>query len=553
MEPNRWFVLSLLSISLVFVIIQLWLLGKRISRLKSIINRAPREEGLSLIGAAKTVAPPPTAKVEGVPVGSLFGEDANWVDEKGIDPQRTAAPQAPHVSVDAGKSMLDRFGAPAAAAASAPALPRTPPPPPPAGEGDLLKKLLNFDAPKGPQAEASPTHPEPPPPPGLPGLAIGGGRLAGAPPVPPRPGEAFKPGSLLATLGAAKPQAPTAPASASAEPTAQAAPDSGMLGRLGAFSTGDVGAPESAKPKPPPLVKAPSFSLSAPPSPAVAAPAAAGESPSPLKSLLAFGTPQDTGDAGSSLLARRPAAAEEAGEAAPKPAGSIMGRLGASEPPKAPAGSPLGSLMSRLGDQGVADKAPVVHGVPPPADVLSAGPSALLARFGKGPAAMPPPESPPPVAEAAEPAPAAAQTNPLQALARLARKPVETESARVAPALRLSLGKPAPKPEAPAVDVEALEAAFLEDQGNTALKRQLAEAYLSAGRFEFAAEAFSELADGPDRQDSDLFNLGLAQAREGNRDAAIRTFTAVSEQRKGTPWAGKAIAQLLKLKLAKPA
>lgn len=553
MEPNRWFVLSLLSISLVFVIIQLWLLGKRISRLKAIINRAPREEGISLIGVAKTVAPPPTAKVEGVPVGSLFGDDANWVDEKGIDPQRTAAPQAPPVSVDPGKSMLDRFGASPVASAGTAALPRTPPPPPPAGEGDLLKKLLNFDAPKGAQAAAGPAPAEPPPPPGLPGLAIGTGRLAGAPPAPPRPGEAFKPGSLLATLGAAKPQEPVAPAAAPAESTAQASPEPGMLGRLGAFSAGDVGAPESAKPKPPPVLKAPSFSLSAPPSPAVVAPEAAGESSSPLKSLLAFGAPKDAGDAGSSLLARRPAAAEDAGEAASKPAGSILGRLGSSEPPRAPAGSPLGSLMSRLGDKSVADKAPVVHGVPPPADVLSAGPSALLARFGKGPAAMPPSESPPPVAEAPEPAPAVAPPNPLQALARLARRPVEADSAGSAPGLKLSLGKLAPKPAAPAVDVEALEAAFLEDQANTALKRQLAEAYLSAGRFEFAAEAFAELADGPDRQDSDLFNLGLAQAREGNRDAAIRTFTAVSEQRKGTPWAGKAIAQLLKLKLAKPA
>ncbi|MBI3891875.1 MAG: hypothetical protein HY303_10145 [Candidatus Wallbacteria bacterium] len=586
MDQNRWFVLTLLSVALIGTIVYLWLLGKRIARLKEILDRAPRDDGPSILAIGMPAPPKPTARVEGVPVGSLFGDDAKWVEEAGISGQRAMA-SGPPPSTESGKTMLDRFGKPGAAP---PPPPRPPVPGAAAGaEGELLKKLLTFDS--GAMAQSA------------------------AAPMAPPPADGPRAGGLLASFGAGglRPPPPKLPEGTPVRDGSSAPPmASGMLGRLGAFSSGEAGAPESAKSRPAPDIKPLSFSLGPPPtsqppaadsalSPLAAfgqgdsQPAAAAESPTKaLKSLLSFGAGGAAGESMPPPIVRKPA--EESSEAPPRPGGSILGRLGGPESPRADAANPLGSLMSRLGDRAGEQAPPLVLPRPgeprpeppaaPPASASGAtsGPTSLMAKFGKAgldaarlgqatsPALDHDAEKPVPAAaptgvassagfslrsklgkpETAPPAlPAQPKPDALAALAKLSRK-VPEQPAAPAPPAKLQFRKPAQTAVAPPVDVEALEQAFMQDQENITLKRQLAEGYLSAGRFDFAAEAFTELVEGAQGQDSDLFNLGVAQARTGGAEDAIRTFTTISEQRKGTPWAAKAIAQLLKLKLARP-
>lgn len=114
-----------------------------------------------------------------------------------------------------------------------------------------------------------------------------------------------------------------------------------------------------------------------------------------------------------------------------------------------------------------------------------------------------------------------------------------------------TLARPAwpTQPPRPAVGLDALERRFAKNPQDPELGRLLAEGYLEAGRLDDAIGVLVELVDSAAGNESDLFNLGLALSRRGNQEDAKACFLKLKTECLGSPWAGKAAVQLLKLKL----
>ncbi len=308
MDSQRWLVLILLGTSLGGVIAYLVVLGRRLKRLKQILAQSPREPIAPVLSTQAGKKGPSSARRGGAPAGLALAQEAEWAEET-IATQRPVSSMSAPVPLETGASLVERAGsssaspvAQATAAGSA--------------DGDLLKKLLTFDSGRAGAGESS-------------------GPSAVAPSV-----EAARPpgGRASELLGLLAPkQVPTAQASGqSASPA--------TMGRLGAFMAQDVGAPESAKVKPMPVVSAPSFSLGGP------APAASGgDAParrSPLDLMKGGGASPSSRDRGVPVAQ----VLGDAGTSQSSPGG--LGRAEEAVPPApAPPGSPArdASIMSRLG------------------------------------------------------------------------------------------------------------------------------------------------------------------------------------------------------------
>lgn len=311
MDSQHWLVVILLGTSLSGVIAYLIVLGRRLKRLKQILAQSPREPVAPVLSAHPGKKGPSSTRRGGAPVGLALAQEADWADET-IATQRpvsNVSALAPH---ETGASLVERAGSSPASTVGQAA---------PAGstEGDLLKKLLTFDSGRAGAGDSS--EPSPPAP------------SAEAP--RPAPGRASELMGLLASK--------QAPASAVA---GQPAPPVTM-GRLGAFMAKDVGAPESAKVKPIPVVSGPSFSLGGP------APAASGgDAParrSPLDLMKGGGASPSSRDRGVSVaqVLGEPGAAQSSLLGGAEHSEGVVPHAPAPEPPAAPARD--SSIMSRLG------------------------------------------------------------------------------------------------------------------------------------------------------------------------------------------------------------
>ncbi len=541
MTQQHWFLLACFSAVLVGLIVRIWVLGRRLTQLKGVLDSAPRDGGGPEVGSPESSSLPPPLTEPGpdgpVPAAglsaqapgpakkskrsnSVLGVRVQWDDPGGQgtpEPPRgpTPVPElfgTPDVAVpptdpssDPNEvSMLDRAGVDATAPASQTS----------GTDGELLKKLLSFDSSGGSEEPTAPQSIEPP--------------SAKIPQSPPSPFD-----GLEAT--------PAEQASAAVEaPPAVAAPEAPnpLFGKLGEFTNEELGKPESAKPKAPiqPLF-APSFNLSAPAKPPAPLPERELEStagPSPLGRLGLDPASRKASSILGGVLPSRSEARDGAAEPVPAPpnaapapsVGSLaaLSRFGAAGQAPIPAGLPTPppagpGVLAKLSQIG---SKPAPGGISPAPPPDSGSPLAALSGFGKAPAS--------PVASPAAPS-AGGSANPLAALASFGG------------------GDKGVPPAAPPVrDLGALEIAFVDNPEDLNCLRELSEAYLQAGQYDNAKEGFEELLDSSEASDGDRFNLGLAHLKSGLPDKARPLFEEVSKA-KGSAWASKALGQLLKLKL----